>query len=223
MISNLENEFEINLKNYKTNNTEENKKHLIESIIKLDKELTRNYLEELKAYTTKEKDIVKEQTRLKNILAVMKKRSENREYYLKLIEELSLGLTLENIPNIDKIVNFTNKLKVVETIINIISKINEKNKEKAIEILNRKEFKIVLLEFYLISNDTNEEVEKYVNSLLKTPTSNDTNSGNSTGKIKILDYYYNNKNDFPDLSIPNMGLIKDEKTINIDNRSFFIN
>jgi len=218
MISNLEQEYEIILNNYKENQTEENKKILEENLIKIDKYLTKNYLEELKKYTQKSNNLNSEQQRLHNIISIMNERKEEREKLLQTIKELTLNVNLENILNIDKIVSFENKLKVVDTIINISSKLNENNSDKAKEILNRKEFKLVLLEFSLIKNATEEEVNNYINSLCKNKIPNTLNNN-----IKILEYYYDNKNDFPNISIPNMGLIEEKNNIDIDNKKYFIN
>lgn len=217
MISNLEQEYEIILNNYKENQTEENKKKLEEVLINKDKKETQNYLEELKKYVQKSNDINKEQQRLLNIIYIMNKRKEERQKLLQIIEELSLNINLENIPNIDKITSFENKSKVVDTIINISSKTNEKNVDKTKEILNRKEFKLVLLEFSLIKNDTEDEINNYVNSICKKIIPNTSND------IKILEYYYDSKNDFPNISIPNMGLIEEKNNIDIDNKNYFIN
>jgi len=214
MLDNLEQELQILLNNYK----DEEKNNLIDKINLIDKEHTKKYLEELKKYTKKEENLSNEQTRINNIVKVMNERQEIRTNIEKIIQKHSLEINLDNIPNIDKLNIFSNRLKIIETILNITNKINNNNFNKALEIFNRKEFKQVLLEFSIINNETNEELEKYLKSLIK-PTISEKEASN----LKILNYYHDTRKMFPNLKIPNMGLIKENTEIEIDNKMFFIN
>ena len=74
-----------------------------------------------------------------------------------------------------------------------------------------------MLEFKFIENDSDEEVIRFVNSLVK----NVSNNIDTSSKIKLLNYYYENKKNFPNLNIPNIGLIEDKNDVNLDNRIFF--
>ena len=220
MINNLENKVKISLENYKQNDTQENKDDLSELLGQLDKEYTKSYLEELKKYSNQSSTIDQEEIRIKMILEIIRKRANQREEELKIIKELSLENKLEEIPNIEKEKSFNNKLKVIELVKNILSKLNESNKEKAFEILNRKECKIILLEFSLITNEKEEEIKKLIDITI---SKSKESKQNKNSKLKILNTYYKNKKDFPDLNIPNMGLIEDENILQIDSNSIFVN
>lgn len=217
MLDNLKQELQINKEKYQEDNNLDNKQKLEEITKKIDKEYTKVYIENLKKYTKKENNIEKEATRIKNILNIMDKRDQERNQIIGLIQQCALEIELDNIPNLEKRNSFSTKQKIIETILKITTKLNKTNKEKALEILSRKEFKSVLLEFSLINNDTKEDIEKYLNLYIK--ENNDENSN----KLKILNYYQENKKNFPNLNIPNMGLIKEKEEIEINNQSFFIN
>lgn len=215
MINDIILNYHNKLESYKQDNSIENKDNLVQSIISLDEEENNKYLSELNKYAYNSTTIKEEQERLNNILTLISKREEERDILIKQINELSLDVVLQDIPNLDKLIIFSNKLKVINTYFDIISKLNKNNKDKAIEIFKRKEFRIILLEYSLILNDSDEEIEKYINSLLDTNVSSD--------KLKILKSYYDLEKKFPNLSIPNMGLVDDNNCIKLDNSKFFIN
>lgn len=211
MISNLEIELQNSIEEYQKNPNENTKEKIKNKIITLDKEKTKNYLEELKKLQKNYSNILQEQDRLQKIVKLLTERKKERESLQNIIKKISLDIPLDNIPNIDKLLIFSNKLKVIEIINSISNKLNEKNIGKALEILDKKEFRIVLLEFSLIREDSREEVERYLNSLLK------------QNNLKILEYYNKSKNEFPNLNIPNMGLEKYKEEIQLDSKAFFIN
>lgn len=215
MIDDLELELQNSINEYKDNPSEDKKNSLIGKITDIDKSYNDKYLEELKLLVDTCSTLECEQERLRKIVTILSKRKQDRDILLRVIDELSLDLTLKDIPNVEKLKVFSNRLKLIEVIIEIRDNLNTSNRERAIEILSEKEFKMILLEFSLINNDSDDEVEKYIDSIL-------VGSKSSSGKLKILEYYDENKSDFPDLDIPNMGLVSSSAIIDLDSKDFFI-
>ena len=133
-----------------------------------------------------------------------------------IIEKYNLDITLNDIPNLSKYNSLNNEKKVIDTIINIEQKLNTNNIDRKKEIFKRKEFKYELLQFKLINNDNDSEIDKY----LETKINNNT-SAREDDKLLILDTFYEEKNNFKDLIIPTMGLVNNNKIVEIKSEDIF--
>lgn len=208
---------------YLKDTNEENKKNLIDSLVSLDKENLKVYIEELKNNVTKKVDLKEESNRISNIISSMDSIKHKREELDKVTKDNNLEVTLTEIPNLSKYNSFVNEKKIIDIILNILEKINQNNLEKAKEIFRKKEVKYVLLQHKLINNDSDEEVDKLLESKITNtkPEPKENNVDNNENKIKILDAFYQEKDNFKDLVIPTMGLYNDNNTITIDNNNIF--
>ena len=208
---------------YLKDTNEENKKNLIDSLVSLDKENLKVYIEELKNNVTKKVDLKEESNRISNIISSMDSIKHKREELDKVTKDNNLEVTLTEIPNLSKYNSFINEKKIIDIILNILEKINQNNLEKAKEIFRKKEVKYVLLQHKLINNDSDEEVDKLLESKITNtkPEPKENNVDNNENKIKILDAFYQEKDNFKDLVIPTMGLYNDNNIITIDNNNIF--
>ena len=208
---------------YLKDTNEENKKNLIDSLVSLDKENLKVYIEELKNNVTKKVDLKEESNRISNIISSMDSIKHKREELDKVTKDNNLEVTLTEIPNLSKYNSFINEKKIIDIILNILEKINQSNLEKAKEIFRKKEVKYVLLQHKLINNDSDEEVDKLLESKITNtkPEPKENNVDNNENKIKILDAFYQEKDNFKDLVIPTMGLYNDNNIITIDNNNIF--
>lgn len=208
---------------YLKDTNEENKKNLIDSLVSLDKENLKVYIEELKNNVTKKVDLKEESNRISNIISSMDSIKHKREELDKVTKDNNLEVTLTEIPNLSKYNSFVNEKKIIDIILNILEKINQNNLEKAKEIFRKKEVKYVLLQHKLINNDSDEEVDKLLESKITNtkPEPKENNVDNNENKIKILDAFYQEKDNFKDLVIPTMGLYNDNNIITIDNNNIF--
>ena len=208
---------------YLKDTNEESKKNLIDSLVSLDKENLKVYIEELKNNVTKKVDLKEESNRISNIISSMDSIKHKREELDKVTKDNNLEVTLTEIPNLSKYNSFVNEKKIIDIILNILEKINQNNLEKAKEIFRKKEVKYVLLQHKLINNDSDEEVDKLLESKITNtkPEPKENNVDNNENKIKILDAFYQEKDNFKDLVIPTMGLYNDNNIITIDNNNIF--
>ena len=208
---------------YLKDTNEENKKNLIDSLVSLDKENLKVYIEELKNNVTKKVDLKEESNRISNIISSMDSIKHKREELDKVTKDNNLEVTLTEIPNLSKYNSFVNEKKIIDIILNILEKINQNNLEKAKEIFRKKEVKYVLLQHKLINNDSDEEVDKLLESKITNtkPEPKENNVDNNENKIKILDAFYQEKDNFKDLVIQTMGLYNDNNIITIDNNNIF--
>ena len=208
---------------YIKDTNEENKRNLINSLVSLDKENLKAYIEELKNNVTKKEDLKEETIRIGNVISSMDSIKNKREELDKVIKENNLEVTLPEIPNLSKYESFNNEKKIIDIILNILEKLNQSNIEKAKEIFRRKEIKYVLLQHKLINSDKDEEIDGLLESKINniTPQPIETNVDNNETKIKLLDAFYQEKDNFKDLVIPTMGLYNDNNTVIIDNNNIF--
>ena len=208
---------------YIKDTNEENKRNLINSLVSLDKENLKAYIEELKNNVTKKEDLKEETIRIGNVISSMDSIKNKREELDKVIKENNLEVTLPEIPNLSKYESFNNEKKIIDIILNILEKLNQSNIEKAKEIFRRKEIKYVLLQHKLINSDKDEEIDGLLESKINniTPQPIETNVDNNETKIKLLDAFYQEKDNFKDLIIPTMGLYNDNNTVIIDNNNIF--
>jgi len=207
---------------YDKDNNENNKKNLINTLISLDKENLKTYIEELKNNVAKKDDLKEEQQRISNIISSMNSIKNKREQLDKVIKDNNLEVTLTEIPNLSKYDSFVNENKIIEIILNIMNKLNQDNLEKAKEIFKRKEIKYVLSQHKMINSDSDEEVDRLLDSKVNnTEISTNNNSSKEENKIKILDAFYQEKDNFRDLVIPTMGLFNDNNIEKIYNNNIF--
>lgn len=103
-----------------------------EEIKNIDKNITKDYLEELKQYITPKSDIKEEEKRLNKIVSILSNRLEQRENLNNKLKEYSIEINLIDIPNIDKLDNFRKKLEIIRKDINK----KEINTDSKIKLLN---------------------------------------------------------------------------------------
>ena len=108
------NDFNVILEKWKVNPSTEIK----EEIKNIDKNITKDYLEELKQYITPKSDIKEEEKRLNKIVSILSNRLEQREELNNKLKEYSIEVNLIDIPNIDKLDNFRKKLEIIRKDIN---------------------------------------------------------------------------------------------------------
>lgn len=122
------NDLNVILEKWKVNPSIEIK----EEIKKIDKNITKDYLEELKQYITPKSDIKEEEKRLNKIVSILSNRLEQREKLNTKLKEYSIEVNLIDIPNIDKLDNFRKKLEIIRKDINK----KEINTDSKIKLLN---------------------------------------------------------------------------------------
>ncbi len=122
------NDLNVILEKWKDNPSTEIK----EEIKKIDKNITKDYLEELKQYITPKSDIKEEEQRLNKIVSILSNRLQQREKLNNKLKEYSLEVNLIDIPNIDKLDNFRKKLEIIRKDINK----KEINTDSKIKLLN---------------------------------------------------------------------------------------
>lgn len=122
------NDLNIILEKWKVNPSTEIK----EEIKNMDKNITKDYLEELKQYITPKSDIKEEEQRLNKIVSILSNRLEQREKLNTKLKEFSIEVNLIDIPNIDKLDNFRKKLEIIRKDINK----KEINTDSKIKLLN---------------------------------------------------------------------------------------
>ena len=122
------NDLNIILEKWKVNPSTEIK----EEIKNIDKNITKDYLEELKQYITPKSDIKEEEQRLNKIVSILSNRLEQREKLNTKLKEYSIEVNLIDIPNIDKLDNFRKKLEIIRKDINK----KEINTDSKIKLLN---------------------------------------------------------------------------------------
>ena len=122
------NDLNVILEKWKVNPSIEIK----EEIKNIDKNITKDYLEELKQYITPKSDIKEEEKRLNKIVSILSNRLEQRENLNNKLKEYSIEINLIDIPNIDKLDNFRKKLEIIRKDINK----KEKNTDRKIKLLN---------------------------------------------------------------------------------------
>ena len=108
------NDLNVILEKWKVNPSIEIK----EEIKNIDKNITKDYLEELKQYITPKSDIKEEEKRLNKIVSILSNRLEQRENLNNKLKEYSIEINLIDIPNIDKLDNFRKKLEIIRKDIN---------------------------------------------------------------------------------------------------------
>lgn len=108
------NDLNVILEKWKVNPSTEIK----EEIKNIDKNITKDYLEELKQYITPKSDIKEEEKRLNKIVSILSNRLEQREKLNNKLKEYSIEINLIDIPNIDKLDNFRKKLEIIRKDIN---------------------------------------------------------------------------------------------------------
>ena len=122
------NDLNVILEKWKVNPSIEIK----EEIKNIDKNITKDYLEELKQYITPKSDIKEEEKRLNKIVSILSNRLEQREKLNNKLKEYSIEINLIDIPNIDKLDNFRKKLEIIRKDINK----KEINTDSKIKLLN---------------------------------------------------------------------------------------
>ncbi len=122
------NDLNVILEKWKVNPSTEIK----EEIKNIDKNITKDYLEELKQYITPKSDIKEEEQRLNKIVSILSNRLEQREKLNAKLKEYSIEVNLIDIPNIDKLDNFRKKLEIIRKDINK----KEINTDSKIKLLN---------------------------------------------------------------------------------------
>lgn len=122
------NDLNVILEKWKVNPSTEIK----EEIKNIDKNITKDYLEELKQYITPKPDIKEEEKRLNKIVSILSNRLEQREKLNNKLKEYSIEINLIDIPNIDKLDNFRKKLEIIRKDINK----KEINTDSKIKLLN---------------------------------------------------------------------------------------
>ena len=122
------NDLNVILEKWKVNPSTEIK----EEIKNIDKNITKDYLEELKQYITPKSDIKEEEKRLNKIVSILSNRLEQRENLNNKLKEYSIEINLIDIPNIDKLDNFRKKLEIIRKDINK----KEINTDRKIKLLN---------------------------------------------------------------------------------------
>jgi hypothetical protein len=122
------NNLNVILEKWKVNPSTEIK----EEIKNIDKNITKDYLEELKQYITPKSDIKEEEQRLNKIVSILSNRLEQREELNNKLKEYSIEVNLIDIPNIDKLDNFRKKLEIIRKDINK----KEINTDSKIKLLN---------------------------------------------------------------------------------------
>ena len=122
------NDLNVILEKWKVNPSIEIK----EEIKNIDKNITKDYLEELKQYITPKSDIKEEEKRLNKIVSILSNRLEQREKLNTKLKEYSIEVNLIDIPNIDKLDNFRKKLEIIRKDINK----KEINTDSKIKLLN---------------------------------------------------------------------------------------
>lgn len=122
------NDLNVILEKWKVNPSTEIK----EEIKNIDKNITKDYLEELKQYITPKSDIKEEEKRLNKIVSILSNRLEQREKLNNKLKEYSIEINLIDIPNIDKLDNFRKKLEIIRKDINK----KEINTDSKIKLLN---------------------------------------------------------------------------------------
>lgn len=122
------NDLNVILEKWKVNPSTEIK----EEIKNIDKNITKDYLEELKQYITPKSDIKEEEKRLNKIVSILSNRLEQRENLNNKLKEYSIEINLIDIPNIDKLDNFRKKLEIIRKDINK----KEINTDSKIKLLN---------------------------------------------------------------------------------------
>ena len=122
------NDLNVILEKWKVNPSTEIK----EEIKNIDKNITKDYLEELKQYITPKSDIKEEEQRLNKIVSILSNRLEQREKLNTKLKEYSIEVNLIDIPNIDKLDNFRRKLEIIRKDINK----KEINTDSKIKLLN---------------------------------------------------------------------------------------
>ncbi len=122
------NDLNVILEKWKVNPSIEIK----EEIKNIDKNITKDYLEELKQYITPKSDIKEEEKRLNKIVSILSNRLEQRENLNNKLKEYSIEINLIDIPNIDKLDNFRKKLEIIRKDINK----KEINTDRKIKLLN---------------------------------------------------------------------------------------
>ena len=122
------NDLNVILEKWKVNPSIEIK----EEIKNIDKNITKDYLEELKQYITPKSDIKEEEKRLNKIVSILSNRLEQREKLNTKLKEYSIEVNLIDIPNIDKLDNFRKKLEIIRKDINK----KEINTDRKIKLLN---------------------------------------------------------------------------------------
>ncbi len=122
------NDLNVILEKWKVNPSIEIK----EEIKNIDKNITKDYLEELKQYITPKSDIKEEEKRLNKIVSILSNRLEQRENLNNKLKEYSIEINLIDIPNIDKLDNFRKKLEIIRKDINK----KEINTDSKIKLLN---------------------------------------------------------------------------------------
>ncbi len=122
------NDLNVILEKWKVNPSTEIK----EEIKNIDKNITKDYLEELKQYITPKSDIKEEEQRLNKIVSILSNRLEQREKLNTKLKEYSIEVNLIDIPNIDKLDNFRKKLEIIRKDINK----KEINTDSKIKLLN---------------------------------------------------------------------------------------
>ena len=122
------NNLNVILEKWKVNPSTEIK----EEIKNIDKNITKDYLEELKQYITPKSGILEEEKRLNKIVSILSNRLEQRENLNNKLKEYSIEINLIDIPNIDKLDNFKKKLEIIRKDINK----KEINTDSKIKLLN---------------------------------------------------------------------------------------
>ena len=122
------NDLNVILEKWKVNPSTEIK----EEIKNIDKNITKDYLEELKQYITPKSDIKEEEKRLNKIVSILSNRLEQRENLNNKLKEYSIEINLIDIQNIDKLDNFRKKLEIIRKDINK----KEINTDSKIKLLN---------------------------------------------------------------------------------------
>jgi len=188
MINDMIKVYQDNILLYKQDK-ETNYDKLVDSVLKLDNEYTLEYLTKLKEYANKSSDIEGERNRIREIVSLMEMRLSKRSQLINDLKELDVEVSFLDIPNIDKIDSFKEKLEVM----------NKHNDDSDVDSI-------------LSNSEVSEKIEEKFERVVE----DDSNS------IKILKDYYDSLDSFPNLNVPNMGLVKDKDRVELDNNSFFL-
>ena len=151
---------------YNQDNSEENRNNLIDLILSIDKDNINEYYNKLKENVEKKLDIFFEQQRLDKIISCMDDIISKRKELENINNDYNLEIVFNDIPNISKYNSLNNEKIVVDGIINILNKLDENNIGRAKEIFKRKEFKYILFQYNLISDDSDIEIDNYLDSKL---------------------------------------------------------
>ena len=205
---------------YYQDRSEDSRNNYINKIIRIDKENVSKYLDNIRECADSKDNIVLEDKRLRTLISNIQEVLDKRNNLINISNDEGFNINFNDIPNANKLNSLINEEKVIGIIININDKLTINNKDRAFEILSREEFKHILLRFSLISSNSDDEVSKYIDTVLNNNNNNNNNNRDKT-RLRVLDTFYELKDNFSSLNIPIMGLDEKNDIINLDNVEYF--